>query len=398
MTMEGKHTTAATAADPAWPVQLFAYPFRIFFVSLAAWAVLVVPLWLLLLFGTVELPLALPALYWHRHEMIFGILNPAIAGFLLTAVATWTGIRGTRGMNLLGLWLVWLIGRLGLLFGDLLPTPLALLPDLLFLPLVMTAAGWRILRARQRRQIVLLVVLALLWLMQLGFHLQPEGHFSGGALILAIALMLVIGGRITPAFSANWLRARGGDPGRIIVRPWLDLAAIGSTLLLWAALLLELQVAVLPLAVAAAVLTGARLWLWRGWLVRGEPLLWILHLSLLWIPLALMLLAGGRLGWWPATAWLHAAGVGAMGGLILGVISRVALGHTGRALQLPRGMVSAFILIQLAALTRVLTALTLLPWQRGLEFSALCWMLAFGLFLWRYTGILSSPRADGEPG
>lgn len=132
--------------------------------------------------------------------------------------------------------------------------------------------------------------------------------------------------------------------------------------------------------------------------MRAEPLLWILHLSLLWIPAALLLLAGHHLLGWPATAWQHALGIGAMGGLILGVMTRVALGHTGRPLQLPPGMVTAYLLIQLAVVVRLLTVFAVIPWRWGTSLAAAAWIAAFLLFLWRYLPVLCSPRVDGKAG
>lgn len=395
---------------------LFAYPFRIFFLSLSVWAIVLVPLWLVVLLAPFQPPLALPPLHWHQYEMLFGLLNAAIAGFLLTAVCTWTQTHGLHGGRLLALWLVWLAGRLVMLTGDALPPGWAALPDLLFLPLVMLDAGTRIWRARQMRQLPVLAVLTLIWLMQLGFHLAPAlgwypGTFTNAALLVAMVLMLVIGGRITPAFSGNWLRAQGRAHLGSRSWPWLDRASTGSVLALVALMLLSGIPAVpsdmaaalngpplAALATAAALLCAARLWGWRGWRVAAEPLLWILHLSLWWIPIALLLLAGSALAWWPATVWQHAVGTGAMSGLILGVISRVALGHTGRTLSLPGGMVLAFVAIHIAALARIATAMGALPWRAGLEFSAACWVLAFALFVWRYAAMLSSPRPDGRPG
>lgn len=385
---------------------LFAAPFRIFFLSLALWAVVIVPLWLVLLLTPLQLPLLLPAPIWHQHEMLFGFLNAAVAGFLLTAVGTWTGTRPLHGGPLLALWLVWVAGRVLLLGAGGSPVEgLAHALELIFLPLVILDAGRRVARTRQWRQLIVLQVLTLLWLMQLGFHLQPSPRFAGGAMLLAMALMLVIGGRITPAFTANWLRAQGreGEAAAAQAPAWIDATAIGLTLLLLPVYLLQpfgpaLIPAITLLTVTAALAVALRLGYWRGWRVYTEPLLWVLHLSLAWIPVALLLMAGSNLGWWPATVWQHAAGMGAMGGLILGVISRVALGHTGRPLQLPGGMIIAFAAIHAGALVRVLTALSLLPWQRGLEIAVLCWILAFGLFLIRYAGVLSSPRPDGKAG
>lgn len=383
---------------PASIGQLFSYPFRIFFLSMAVLAVVAIPLWTLEVTGMVQLPLALPALFWHQHEMLFGFLSAAIAGFLLTAVCVWTQTDRTHGALLVGLWAVWLGGRLLLAFGGNLPEWLVQGVNLAFLPLVMIDAGWRVWKAGQKRQLMLLVALGLLWLMQIGFVIRLDMTFIYGALIMAMALISIIGGRITPAFSANWLRGNGGDAGAVKMVPALDRVALFSMILLMASLVIGWQALAAVLAVVAAALMLVRLANWKGWLVRKEPLLWILHLSILWVPVALILLAGSLLAGWPSNAWSHAAGAGAVGCLILGVIARVSLGHTGRSLVLPRGMVLAFVAIQLAAVIRVLTAFGVIPWHSGIGTSTLLWLFAYGLFLVRYAGILASPRVDGREG
>lgn len=377
---------------------MFAYPFRIFFLSLTVLAIAVVPLWVLTVTGKIALPLAMPGLLWHQHEMLFGFLSAAIAGFLLTAVCVWTQTERSHGMRLALLWGVWLAGRLLLATGAELPYWLVQGVNLAFLPLVMIDAGWRIVHARQKRQLMILVVLGLFWAMQISFVINLNTVSIQAALILSLALISIIGGRITPAFSTGWLRQRGGPPDAIRTVPALDAATLASLVLLTAAVLFAPAWLTGTLAVTAGLLTFARLVLWKGWLVAGEPLLWVLHLSILWVPAALFLLAGTQFAGWPASAWTHAAGTGAMGCLILGVMARVSLGHTGRPLTLPRGMVLAFVVIQLAALTRVATAFGALAWHPGVGGSAVLWTLAFALFLWRYAGILSQPRADGREG
>lgn len=262
----------------------------------------------------------------------------------------------------------------------------------------MLDAGWRVWHAKQKRQLLILVVLGLLWLMQIGFVTWLDPAFSYGALIMAMALISIIGGRITPAFSAGWLRQRGLDATRVKIIPALDMAVLFSMILLMASLVSGWQIVTAILAITAAVLMLVRLAGWKGWLFRKEPLLWVLHLSILWVPFALLLLAGSLLADWPTNAWTHAAGTGAVGCLILGVIARVSLGHTGRPLVLPRGMVAAFWMIQLAAVARVVTAFDVIPWHAGVGVSSLLWVLAFGVFLARYTRILASPRPDGKEG
>ncbi|PPI84389.1 NnrS family protein [Marinobacter maroccanus] len=378
--------------------QLFSYPFRIFFLSMTVLALAAIPLWVMQVNGVINLPLAMPGLFWHQHEMLFGFLSAAIAGFLLTAVCVWTQTERTHGFRLVLLWGVWLAGRLLLATGAELPYWLVQGVNLAFLPLVMVDAGWRIWHARQKRQLMIMVVLGLLWLMQIGFVTRLDMAFSYGALIMAMALISIIGGRITPAFSTGWLRQRGLDSTAVKTVPALDMATVFSLILLMASLVTGWQTVTGVLALLSGVLMLVRLAGWKGWLVRQEPLLWILHLSILWVPVSLFLLAGTLFAGWPSNAWSHAAGTGAVACLILGVIARVALGHSGRPLVLPKGMVLAFVAIHLAALIRVLTAFEIIPWHPGIGSSTLLWLFAFGMFLYRYTGILASPRPDGREG
>jgi len=389
-----------TSADqaPASVSQLFSYPFRIFFLSMTVLTLVAIPVWVLEVTGVLQLPLAMPALFWHQHEMLFGFLSAAIAGFLLTAVCVWTQTERTHGLPLALLWGVWLAGRLLLALGGNLPDWMVQGVNLAFLPLVMIDAGWRVWHARQKRQAMIMVVLGLLWLMQIGFVTRLDMPFSYGALIMALALISIIGGRITPAFTAGWLRQRGGNAEAVKMIPGLDMAALFSMILLMASLVTGWKTLAAVIAVVAAALMLVRLYNWKGWLARSEPLLWILHLSILWVPVALLLLAGSLVAGWPSNAWSHAAGAGAVGCLILGVIARVSLGHTGRPLKLPKGMVLAFVAIQLAAVIRVLTALSIIPWHPGIGTSTLLWMIAYGLFLVRYAGVLARPRADGREG
>lgn len=376
---------------------VFAYPFRIFFLSLAIWAMVAVAVWVGNVTGVGSIDLALPPLQWHQHEMVFGLLSAEIAGFLLTAVCVWTGTERLHGLGLILLWQVWLLGRLlGLLPAT--PPVLLLTINLLFLPLVMLDAGRRILSARQPRQIPILLVLAVLWGTQAAFLFERDANALNVALVAASALMLIIGGRITPAFSGNWLRARGQSADPIRNPAWLDWLTLVAILSLCATLWLQNDALTGGLALMAGAISLSRILLWRGWRVSREPLLWILHVSLLWIPAGLFLLAGTHLADWPDNVWVHALGLGAMGGLMLGVMTRVSLGHTGRPLILPRGMAAAYLMIHASAVIRVLTAFGGLPWQWGIDISALLWLGAWALFLLRYAPILLSPRADGKPG
>ncbi len=377
---------------------LFAFPFRIFFVSTALAAAALVPLWLWWLLGGGGAP-ALPALLWHQHEMTVGFLNAAIAGFLLTAVCNWTGTPPVAGRALLGLWALWLGARLGLLSG---PAwyGVAVAMDLAFLPLVALIVARRVWRARQPRQALPIAVLLALWGLDAAFHATGDARFLHGLVLLAAVLILVIGGRITPAFTANWLRQHGDSPDRVRRYLPLDIAGLGAGV---AVVVLELTGQGGPAAGAvgllAALVTGVRLAGWAGWRVRREPLLWILHLGHAWVVLGYMLWALGRLGAPVApTAWVHALGAGAMGSMILGVITRVSMGHTGRPLRLLPGMLWGYLAILAAGLLRVLAGLGAVPWQGSLWLAAALWVLAWSVFLVRYVPVLAAPRADGRPG
>lgn len=378
--------------------QLFSYPFRIFFLSTGLIGVILIPAWLVVLWQVHPRVLAVPGLFWHQHEMTVGFLNAAIAGFLLTAVCNWTNTEPVTGKRLLGLWLVWLAGRAALAVGADAPVLTAVV-DLAFLPLVMWIVAVRVWRARQPRQLPVLGVLAGLWLLDLLFHVQGDPRYLNALALLAAVLILVIGGRITPAFSRNWLHRMGIGAQHVQTWPPLDgIALAASVALVLGEALAWSGTPVMALAWLAALATGLRLVLWRGWLVREEPLLWVLHLGHLWVVAGFALRALAEQGLVASTVWIHALGPGAMATMILGVMTRVALGHTGRELRLPPGVLSCYVLISLAALIRVLAGMEWIGWHVGLWGAAIFWTLAFARFCIFYWPILSQPRKDGRPG
>lgn len=391
-------------AEPT-PV-LLAYPFRPFFLLTGGYGLLLVIAWMGFLFAGLPLPLGMSPVDWHAHEMLFGLVPAAIAGFLLTAMSNWTGAPPLAGRRLLGLLLVWGAGRVAMWSSGLLPAGLVAAVDLLFLPALAVYAGRVLLRHGNRRNLVLVALLGLLAVGNLLMHLDFVGGVSGAeeigellALNLIAVMMIVIGGRITPAFSANWLRLGGGDPARVRLSPGLDRAAMISALLMIPADLVTAWSALgAGVALAAALVSGLRLWRWRGWLTAGEPLLWVLHLGQAWVVLALLLKALTPLLGIDDAAWMHALGTGAMATLILGVMTRVALGHTGRPLRLPGNAVGIYFSILLAGVARVAASLNLTDYSLAMSLSALGWTLAFGLFLAYYWPILSRARADGRPG
>ncbi|MGC5699007.1 NnrS family protein [Pseudomonas sp. NFXW11] len=384
-------------------VPLLRLAFRPLFLAGVVLALLAVPLWLAALQGS--LGSWQPAggwLAWHRHELVFGFGLAIIAGFMLTAVQTWTGQPGLSGKPLAGLALLWLAARLAWLAN--LPWPLLAVLELGFPLLVAAVMGRTLWRVRQQRNYPLVVVLVLLTVVDglalYGLVRGDEGWQRQAVLAaiwLVAAIMGLIGGRVIPFFTQRGL----GRSEAVAPWPWLDwLLLVGSALV---ALLYASGLALTPspwLGLLFAALAGGhllRLWRWHDRGLWRVPLLWSLHLAYAWLALACLGMAlwhaGVALN--PSLA-VHCLTIGAMAGLILAMIARVSLGHTGRPLQPPAGMTLAFILINLAAVCRVL----LVPWLplAGLWLAGLCWALAFALYAWRYGPMLLQPRVDGHPG
>ncbi len=377
---------------------LLALGFRPFYLLAALWAALAIPLWLAQFHGVLVLPNPTPGLYWHVHEMLFGFAAAVIVGFLFTAGQNWTGLPTPAGAPLGALALVWIAGRLALLFA---PQTVAAVIDIAFLPLAAFGLGRVLWRAKSRRNYFIVALLLGLATANLVFHLRVQQNGSDAlqpllaALSLIVLLCTIIAGRVVPMFTANALRGV-----RQYKNPTLDRSAIGFT-----ALALVLQIThgpALPAALAAgvaAILQALRCWGWNPWATRQTPLLWILHCAHGWIPLGLALLAAASCGLIPASPVWHAFAIGTIGGLILGMITRTALGHTGRLLKAGRLETTAYALVLAAALLRVFGPL-IAPSHLALfaEISGCCWSVAFLLYLWRYAPMLWHPRTDGKKG
>ena len=359
--------------------------FRPFYLGAALFALLAVPLWVALFLGQLQLTMALPPLLWHAHEMLFGFAIAVIVGFLLTAVKAWTGLATPRGAFLGALALLWLAARVAAMTG---PYAVYAVFDLLLLPLVAVVLTSVLLRARNRRNLPLAGMLMLLALANGAFHLSVIGAWAiapmtplYAALALVVMIECVITGRVIPAFTLS------ATPGlKLTARPSLERATLALTalaLLLWvlapasAGWNMASGLA-LSLAAVAHVL---RLRQWRPLVTRHRPILWILHLAYAWIPLGLALLAAAQFGWIGTSAGVHALAIGATAGLIIGMLTRTARGHTGRALQVSRAEVAAYVLVALA-----------------LVIAAVAWSLAFAIYLFIYTPWLLKTRLDGKDG
>lgn len=344
--------------------------------------------------------------WWHGHEMLFGFVAAIVLGFLLTAIQNWTGVPGISGWPLIALFLSWLLGRLLIAFGAGLPEVIVMIGDSLFLLGGLIAVARPIFMVRQWRNLVFVPVLLLLLIFNLISHrallldkpLQATAALHG-AIMLFTLVVTIIGGRVIPFFTANRLGLKKPE-----IKLWLELVCIGSIVIMVAMAVLGFQnVPALLMAVfciLAALAHGWRFCLWQFWRCWQIPLLWSLHLSYLFIPLGLLMLALSSVGYLDSrSAGLHCFTVGAMGSMILAMISRVTLGHTGRPLQPPRAMTLAFVLILVAAIIRVVVPGWLPQWgQWGFALASVAWLISYGLFVFFYGPMLYSVRADGRPG
>ncbi len=381
---------------------LFALGFRPFFLAAGISALVLLGLWLAFWQGVVPAKAYFTLVEWHAHEMLFGYASAVIAGFLLTAVKNWTGMAVPTGRLLLIISGVWLLGRI-LVVTPGAPQWLVAAVDLVFIPLV----GWSLWRplwhGQNKVNRMFLLIFAGMTLANLLVHLDvmgvaqklwPRGVYLMVDMVLLV--LLLVAGRVVPFFTEKAV------PGaRSTVRPWVEKGTFISMVI---ATVAELALPHGPLAGAAllvvALIQGIRLSGWYNPGVWRVPILWVLHIGYAWLVLGLTLRGLSGFGVLPPSVALHAVTVGGIGVLTLGMMSRVALGHTGRNINDTGPLIPvAFVLLNLAAVMRVFG-----PWFAPQQFNLWIdiagglWILAFTLFALVYTPILIRPRIDGRPG
>lgn len=377
---------------------LFALGFRPFYLLASVFAALSVPLWALQFSGILPRPyLAGPV--WHAHEMLFGFILAVIVGFLFTAGRNWTNLPTPTGWTLCGLAALWVVARVLVL------TPYAVAAAVVNVAFPLAAAAALavpFVKARNTRNyffIALLVLLALaaafIHLSQLGVLAMPAWAGLQVALDAVLFILVVMGGRVIPMFTNN------GVPGASATRkPGVEKTALGAVLALLAADVLGLHGwPVAAIAAVACVAHTCRWTLWQPWKTLRTPLVWVLHLAYVWVPIHLLLRVLGEFGWVASSLASHALTVGAAGGLIIGMMTRTAKGHTGRPLRADRYETTCYVLVLFAALVRVAVPL-FAPGQAidAILGSAVLWSAAFALYAVRYWPVLSRPRIDGRPG
>jgi uncharacterized protein involved in response to NO len=386
---------------PASELPVLRLGFRPFYLGGALFGALAMLVWLGTLHG---LPLtgrapALGGILWHAHEMIFGFTVAIVAGFLLTAVRAWTSLETPTGAPLALLWLLWLAGRIAIGFG---PEWLAAIVDSAFLPVLMVVLFRVLMAARNRHNIFVPVMLGMLGALNILFHvwvLQGRADLAlqsaNAAVGLLVTLVTIIAGRVTPMFTTNAIPGYTFRRWRVIEAlamplPLLAFAFDASGANAWL---------VGSAAAATAVVHGVRLAGWRSWKVGRRPILIILHAAYAWVPIGFALLTLSAAGRVPHSIALHALTVGVLGGAIIAMITRTALGHTGRRLVAGSADVACYCLVIVAAAVRVLG-----PWLAGslstwwIDIAGLLWCAAFALYARQYWPYLTRPRADGKAG
>lgn len=376
---------------------LFSYGFRPFFLFGAAFAAAAMLVWIPLLAGSIQTGSHFNPIEWHIHEMLFGYLPAIIAGFLLTAVPNWTGRLPLSGIPLIVLFLAWVAGRCAVYFSSAIGPLAAVSLDCLFLGLLVAAMAREIIAGRNWRNLKVLVPVLVLLAANILYHAEVEWNGASDiarrmGLATAIMLIGIIGGRIIPSFSRNWLVKR--QPGRLPA-PFgrFDVFALGTLGFSLAAWTVAADNAIAGwLLITAAIANFMRLARWCGERCLPDVLLLILHLAYLWVPVGLAI-AGIAVfipAGIPSAAPFHALGVGAIGTMTLAVMARATLGHTGRSLRAGWRGGFVFTSILIAGVARVAHAL--IPSDTLLHLSATAWVAAFLGFVMLFGGYLLKPR------
>jgi uncharacterized protein involved in response to NO len=390
---------ARLAASPA----LLRGGFRPFFLGGALWALVVLALFVAALTGDVTLPTAFDIIAWHRHEMLFGYLGAVIAGFLLTAIPNWTGRLPIAGLPLAALAGLWVAARAAMLCSAWVGMPVAALLDIGFLLVLAFVAGREVLLARNSN----LPVVGLVVILAVADGLDHAEAMGAGlptglgyrlAIGLIVMMIGLIGGRIIPSFTRNWL-AKQPLPARLPSQPTLfdkiTLVLTAAALIAWtAAPASALSGAAL---LFAAIAQAVRLSRWQGLRAVREPIVVILHIAYLWIPVGLALLGLSIVtGRFPPSAALHALTAGAMAGMTLAVMTRATRGHTGRDLVAGPVTIAVYGLITLAATIRVAAPFLPVDYTTAIDIAGAAWIGAFAMFLWAYGPMLALSRPDGK--
>lgn len=376
---------------------IFSYGFRPFFLAAALWAIVAMILWIASLAGLTDVAETYGTVHWHAHEMLFGYASAVLAGFLLTAVPNWTGRLPVSGWPLVFLFLVWVAGRLALLLSGHIGTVAAILADSVFLPLLLFICVREVVAGRKWKDLKVVGGLLALSVANIMYHLAVAGgqHPAAGiklALSAYTAMILVVGGRIIPSFTRNWINKTGRTDFPAAYDRF-DTAAIlcgVATLAAW--IVLDDGRLVAGAAGLAAVMHAIRLARWRGWTTTAEMLVTVLHVAYLFVPLGFLAIGLAAVNLFDETSAIHVLSVGTVTTMMLAVMTRASRGHTGRVLTASPMTIASYAAIVLCAFLR--PSAGLFPEFASLIYSlsGIAWLAAFGLFVLEYGPMLIRVR------
>lgn len=378
---------------------LLSQGFRPFFLLAGLWAAVILPLSVEMIQGHIGFPFNGDPMAWHFHEMLFGFVVAVITGFLLTAIPNWTGRLPLQGWPLFGLVLLWVAGRTAFALSGVIGAVPAAVVDGAYLPVLVAVTLREIVSGRNWRNVPIILILVVLFIGNALFHAQligwvgPNGYGERVAIAAVVVLIALIGGRVVPSFTRNWLMKAQSPKLPAPFGPYdrLTLVFTGIALLFW---VLEPSGQATALVVGVAgVLNLGRVARWRGLATLSEPLLWVLHVGYLWIAVGLFLLSFSHFvsGLGQSDA-LHALTAGAMGTMTLAMMTRATLGHTGRPLNAGKGLAAAYILVVVSAVLRLLAPLWGDLYTPVLGAAMAAWVAGFVLYVIIFAPMLLKRR------
>ena len=373
--------------------------FRPFFIVAGIWATLAVPFWILNYFGLLIVADNFDILLWHQHEMLYGFIAAAITGFILTAIPNWTGRLPIKNKPLGFLVFLWIVGRIGFLTITIFDVKVTALMDLPFLIVLVLVILREIVSGKNWRNLPVIILISLFTLGNILVHLQLLDVIESAELGIRLSifvlsiLLALIGGRIVPSFTRNWLSQNQVNRFPSGAGIFDKVCLVSLVVFVVAQIITPYHQLTSLLALLAGLLQGIRLIRWKVWLTLSEPLIWILHVGYMWLSVALVLIGlAGLTDFVPYTSSYHALTIGAFSTMILGVMTRVSLGHTGRTLKATFGTTTIYVFITIASVLRVSESFLNDSRNLILSFSGIFWTLSFALFVFIYFPILTQPR------
>ena len=373
--------------------------FRPFFIVAGIWATLTVPFWILNYFGIFTVADNFDILLWHQHEMLYGFIAAAITGFILTAIPNWTGRLPIKNKPLGFLVFLWIVGRIGFLTITIFDVKVTALMDLPFLIVLVLVILREIVSGKNWRNLPVIILISLFTLGNILVHLQLLDVIESAELGIRLSifvlsiLLALIGGRIVPSFTRNWLSQNQVNRFPSGAGIFDKVCLVSLVVFVIAQIITPYHQLTSLLALLAGLLQGIRLIRWKVWLTLSEPLIWILHVGYMWLSVALVLIGlAGLTDFVPYTSSYHALTIGAFSTMILGVMTRVSLGHTGRTLKATFGTTTIYVFITIASVLRVSESFLNDSRNLILSFSGIFWTLSFALFVFIYFPILTQPR------